>query len=159
MKTGFETYKNVNTMGMSQLDLILMVYGGTINYLNQARTDFQESHFANGRDACDRARNCMVHLYTTLNMEKGEQIAKHLGYLYAHIIEQIDLCVASKSVEKLDNVIGILTTIKEGWSGLKDQQVKPSLAGAPQATLFSNNPIDNSQQSTVPEGNRLVISA
>lgn len=148
-------------MGMSQLDLILMVYGGTINYLNQAKIDFQESRLAKGRDACDKARNCMVHLYTTLDMEKGEQIAEHLGYLYAHIIEQIDLCVASKSVEKLDNIIGVLSTIKEGWDGLRSKPAKTSAAANESGAVpLPNGPNNNLQQSAVSEGTRrLTISA
>ena len=160
MRTGFETYKNINTMGMSQLDLILTVYSGTISYLNQARTDFQESRLTKGRDACDKARNCMVHLYTTLDMEKGEKIAEHLGYLYAHIIEQIDLCVASKSVEKLDNIIGLMSTIKEGWDGLKSQPVPtPTSAGMSERQPLSDNSGNKSQPSAVPEENRLTVSA
>lgn len=121
MNKGFSTYQENNTMGMSQLDLILTVYRGAIGLLNQAKSDFSNQQFSQGRTACDKARKCIVHLYTTLDMEQGGEIAQNLGRLYAYMIEQLDVAVASKSQEMFDSIIGLLTTIKEGWDDLKRQ--------------------------------------
>lgn len=109
-------------MGMSQLDLILTVYRGAINLLNQARASFEEKEYEEGRAACARARKCVVHLYTTLDMNKGGEIADGLGKVYAFMIEQIDLVSAGKSTEQIDEIIKLLDTIKEGWVGLKEQE-------------------------------------
>jgi flagellar protein FliS len=122
MNKGFSTYQENSTMGMSQLDLILMVYRGAISLLDQAKSDFSAQQFTSGRTACDKARKCIVHLYTTLDMEQGGEIAQNLGRLYAYMIEQLDVAVASKSEELLDSIIGFLKTIKEGWDGLKEQE-------------------------------------
>jgi flagellar protein FliS len=121
MKDGFNAYRKVNTMGMSQLDLILTVYRGAIDYLKKAQADFENGRLSDGRTACEKARKCIVHLYTTLDMEKGEVIAARLGQLYAFMIQQIDLALASKSCKLIDEVIGLLTTIKSAWEGLKGQ--------------------------------------
>lgn len=122
MNKGFNTYKENSTLAMSQLDLILTVYKGTIEYIKRARGHFESERFVEGRTACEKARKCIVHLYTTLDMEKGAEIAEKLGQLYAFMIEQLDLAVASKSLDLLDTIIGLLETIKEGWDGLKEQQ-------------------------------------
>ena len=122
MNRGFSTYKKINTMGMSQLDLILTVYRGAIGYLNQAQSDFENDKMVEGRIACDKARKCIVHLYTTLDMKKGEAIAAQLGQLYAFMIQQIDLALASKSSKVLNDIIGILSTIKEAWEDLKEKE-------------------------------------
>jgi flagellar protein FliS len=124
MQQGFKTYKKINTMGMSQLDLILTVYRGTIAYLDQAKTDFTENRLTDGRTACEKARKCIVHLYTTLDMKKGEAIADRLGQLYAFMIQQIDLAIASKSCRLIDEVTGLLKTLKEAWEGLKEQEAE-----------------------------------
>ncbi|MCK5127169.1 MAG: flagellar export chaperone FliS [candidate division Zixibacteria bacterium] len=126
MIKGYDTYKQNNTMGMSQLELILTVYRGTIRLLKQAKADFEEEKYAEGRTSCDKARKCIVHLYTTLDMEKGEDIAEKLGQLYAFMIEQVDMAVASKSLDLIDTVIGLLSTIKEGWEGLNEQGIEKS---------------------------------
>ena len=140
MKTGCEAYETINTMSMSQLDLILAVYRGAVGYLEQAKEAFAESRFDDGRTACDKARKCVVHLYTTLDMERGKEIARHLGHLYAYMIEQIDLAVASKSLKRIDDVIGVLNTLKEGWESLKENQNKAAEPDQPQARVQAGLP-------------------
>ncbi|MEE9441124.1 MAG: flagellar export chaperone FliS [candidate division Zixibacteria bacterium] len=120
MINGHNAYRETSTMGMSQLDLVLTVYRGTIGFLNQAKTEFELKNYTEGRTACDKARKCLVHLYTTLDMEKGGEIAEYLGKIYAHIIEQLDIAVADKSPKYFEDMISHLMTIKEAWDGLKE---------------------------------------
>ncbi len=141
MKQGCHTYKAVNTMGMSQLDLILTVYGGAINFLDRARSAFEAGKMSEGRALCERARSCIVHLYTTLDMEKGQAIAAQLGHLYAYMIEQLDLAVARQSIDLLGEIKKMLETIREGWESLKETEAARSRgtagssgASGPQAT-------------------------
>ncbi|MFH1700055.1 MAG: flagellar export chaperone FliS [Candidatus Zixiibacteriota bacterium] len=122
MISGHHAYQEISTLGMSQLDLILTVYRGTIELLNQAKKDFESNRLAEGRVACDKTRKCLVHLYTTLNMEKGGEIAEYLGKIYAHLIEQLDLAAANKSQKYFENIISHLTTIKEAWDELKESE-------------------------------------
>lgn len=119
MKKGFETYQVTQVMGMSQVDLILTVYRGTIAYLEQAADHFRGGRINQGKKAGEKARRCLVHLYTTLDMDKGGAIAAQLGKLYAYMIEEIDMAVAGARGEPLENIVRLLHTIKEGWDGLK----------------------------------------
>ncbi len=109
-------------MGMSQVDLIVTVYRGTAAYLRQAAGNFKEQQPDAARGLCGRARNCLVHLYTTLDMDKGGIIAERLGRLYAYMIEQLDLAAAGGDVNSLDQIAALLDTIKEGWEGIKAPQ-------------------------------------
>lgn len=156
MESGFSTYQKINTMGMSQLDLILAVYRGAIGYLDQAKAAYADDRLADGRTACGRARKCMVHLYTTLDMEKGGMIATRLGQLYAFMIERIDLAVASKSIQLIEDVIGILGTIKEGWESLKDQEAKTDVTPGDSGKAAGAN---NASPDSSLAGNRVTLSA
>jgi flagellar protein FliS len=130
MNTGHNAYRETTTMGMSQLDLILTVYRGTIGLLDQAMQDFEAGNNESGRLTCEKVRKCVVHLYTTLDMEKGKDIARHLGQLYAFMIQQIDVAMASHATDILKGVRDNLSTIKEGWEGLKEQDTSLSSATA-----------------------------
>jgi flagellar protein FliS len=164
MERGFRTYKKVNTMGMSQVDLILTVYRGAIGYLDNAQVNFNEGNFIKGRTACEKARKCIVHLYTTLDMEKGESIATQLSQLYVFMIKQIDLAVAGKSCRLLIEVKGILETIKDAWKGLKEQENRP-VSDKSSGTQTAQNQIhvDESSAESLPSSvgdkNRLTFSA
>lgn len=119
MKRGCHAYQAVNTMGMSQLDLILVVYRGTVQYLIAAKEAFRRDDSEAARQSCEKARTCLVHLYTTLDAEQGGMIAQNLGRLYAHMIERLDQAVAGRSEPELDGIIALMNTIREGWEGLK----------------------------------------
>jgi len=147
MKNGFETYQTTQMMGLSQLDLILTVYKGTIGYVRQAIEHFRNQQIAEGKTACEKARRCLVHLYTTLDMEKGQAIADHLGKLYAYMIEELDLAVAGANSGPLENVIQLLNTIKEGWDGLKSQhevEARENDAERPEAEMAGAPSTDKS---------------
>jgi flagellar protein FliS len=51
-------------------------------------------------------------------MEKGGELAQNLAELYVFSINQIYLVNATKNPKYLDNVIGILSTLKEGWEAI-----------------------------------------
>jgi flagellar secretion chaperone FliS len=129
MKKGFETYQITQVMGMSQVDLILTVYKGTIAFLEQAADHFRGGRIEQGKTAGERARRCLVHLYTTLDMEKGEAVAAPLGKLYAYMIQEIDVAVAGAKGEPLENITRLLKTIKEGWDGLNERPNAEAAAG------------------------------
>jgi flagellar protein FliS len=161
MNRGFSAYKKINTMGMSQLDLILTVYRGAMEYLDRAQSDFKEGQMNEGREACEKARKCIVHLYTTLDMDKGGAIASHLGRLYAYMIEQIDLGMASKSDELFDNVRGILGNIKEAWEDLKDKETALPIddISAKEVRPVVEAGETSPESGSSPNGNRLTFSA
>jgi flagellar protein FliS len=161
MINGHNAYRETSTMGMSQLDLILTVYRGTIGLLNQARTEFELEHFTEGRTACDKARKCLVHLYTTLDMEKGGEIAESLGNIYAHVVEQLDVAVADKSPKYFEDMISHLMTIKEAWDGLKvleDQKNHNKHPNHAIEDLNQSNEINNEDLPAV-KHKSLVLSA
>ena len=160
MKTGCDTYQKINTMSMSQLELILAVYRGTIGYLEQAKKLFTENDYSAGRTACDRARKCMVHLYTTLDMEKGGEIARYLGGLYAYAIEQLDLAVASKANGRLDDIIGVFVNLKDGWEQLRDDQKLHPGSGIDEIPdNHDKNPDSIDSAESRPDRTRITISA
>ncbi len=160
MKSGCEAYQKVSTMGMTQLDLILAVYRGTIGFLEQAKTAFDQEKFDAGRTACDRARKCVVHLYTTLDMEKGQEIARHLASLYAYSIEQLDLAVASKSIKRLNDIIGVMKTLKEGWEGLQARQTEGAASGEVGAeSTARESPSPPQRAATLNSSKRITFSA
>jgi flagellar protein FliS len=117
-QSGTATYQQINTMSLDQIDLILMVYRGAISELHKAREAFAEDRPVDGRNACDKARKCIVHLYTTLDMDKGGEIAARLGQLYIYMVERLDIAVSTKEAKTFDEIIELLEVIKEGWEGV-----------------------------------------
>lgn len=129
------SYKSADTIGKSQIDLILQVYDGAIGSLKSAREAYEGDRLTDGREQMEKAKRFVTHLYTTLNMEKGGEVAENLGKLYAYVISQSYVVQATKDLEMIDDMVTVLDNLRGGWRGLKDQQTETAAGGTPDASL------------------------
>ena len=108
-------YRRTQLFGMSQAELVVMLYQGAIRFLREAMELIAAERYDQSWQKFDRARRIVVHLCGTLNRDAGE-LADKLASLYAFIIEQITVANAHRDVQVAENCIQILTTLKEGWA-------------------------------------------
>ena len=126
MNNKIGTYRRIDTMGKSQLDLILQVYDGAIAAYDSARERYQKQDFQGGYEQLERAKRFLTHLYTTLDLENGGEVGENLGKLYAFLINQTDLVVATKDITVLTSNIKVLNNLREGWAGIRGQSPAPA---------------------------------
>ena len=112
------TYKRAQTEGLNQRDLIVMCYKGAVNFLEQARQAHAAEDFDTFTDLLEKAHRVIVHLYTTLDTERGGEIAGKLGELYAYMVSQLYLVSATKEVATVESIIQMLNTVRAGWEEL-----------------------------------------
>ncbi len=123
MSTQLASYKAADILGRSQLDLVLRVYDGAIKSLTDARQNFADNSNDAGHKNTEQARNCITHLYTTLDFEKGDQIAQKLGELYVFVLSKLSEIESTKDSAAIDSVVRILNNLRSGWLELKEQGV------------------------------------
>ncbi len=130
MNKQLATYQRAQVNGASQRDLIVMCYKGGIKYLVESRQKLEAGDINGFSELIEKAHRVIVHLYTTLDMEKGGEIAEKLAELYAFLINQIYLLNATKSVDLFDGIIGVMTTLKEGWEGIDARNLQGGVSGS-----------------------------
>lgn len=116
-----KNYKTAETLGSTQLELILQVYDGALQALAHACKAYRVEQFDAGYNELEKARRFVTHLYTTLNLEEGGEVAANLAQLYTFVIGEIDSGQATKDVEQLDNVSTVLRNVRDGWAELREQ--------------------------------------
>ncbi|HUV30198.1 MAG TPA: flagellar export chaperone FliS [Acidobacteriota bacterium] len=121
MENALNAYRRTDTMGKSQLDLIVQVYDGAVSAYTAAVESYEANDLQQGHEHLEHARRFVTHLYTTLDFERGGEIAERLGALYAFLINQTDLVQATKDLSVIHSNIKILKNIREGWVGIRDQ--------------------------------------
>ena len=119
-----KAYQTTDTLGKSQLDLIIKVYDGAIAAYKKASKAFEKEDNTQGREQLEKAKKFVTHLYTTLDMEKGGDIAKQLSDLYSFVVNQTNIVDATKDLKEIDDIIGILDNLRQGWVELKQQGVE-----------------------------------
>jgi flagellar protein FliS len=115
-------YQQSSILGKSPLDLVIQVYDGAIGAFEKAGEALRKEDFNVSRDQLEKARKFLTHLYTTLDMERGGEIASHLSRLYAFVISQTHIIEATKELRLIDDNVNILKNLRSGWAGLKQNQ-------------------------------------
>jgi len=130
VKSSAETYRVQDTHGKSQLDLIIQVYDGAIAAYRAAAECYRKEDYQAGYRQIEKGKNFVVHLYTTLDNDQGGQVADNLAKLYSFIVAQTSVVEATKDLSEIDDIITVLTNLRDGWSALKQQEVKDSAVAA-----------------------------
>ncbi|PJA29259.1 MAG: flagellar export chaperone FliS [candidate division Zixibacteria bacterium CG_4_9_14_3_um_filter_46_8] len=126
MNQNIKTYERVQTDGLNQKQLILILYNGVSRLLVEAKEAIAKKDDQLAHDKLDRARKVVFHLLSTLNFEAGE-IAHMLSPLYSFIIVKITEANMKKDADLVDEIIPIVENIKEGWEGIQldDKTILP----------------------------------
>jgi len=66
-------------------------------------------------NAMSKAIALIDQLNSTLDMERGGQIAENLRALYGYMLNRLTLANATNDVSVLTEVVGLVTKIKSGW--------------------------------------------
>jgi len=114
-------YRKSETENKTVPELIVMVYDGAIDNLKKAVELYKAEKMQDGYEAMEKAKRFVVHLYTTLDEEKGGDIAANLSDMYAYIIERMNFVQATKDIKTIKESIDLLSNIREGWVGLAEQ--------------------------------------
>lgn len=96
--------------------LILMVYDGTLTFLDEAAERLRRGDWKGKGEMIFRAQDCITELMCCLNMEAGE-IARLLYELYEYLNWRLAQANAQKSLNGITEVIDLMTTLREGWEG------------------------------------------
>ena len=128
METKLNSYQTTDILGKSQIELILQVYDGAIKAFKTAGECYQNEKTNDGYEELQKARKFVTHLYTTINAEKGGDIAENLGKLYTTVLCQIDIIEGTKDVQLINDNLKLLSNLREGWVGLRDQNQATSPA-------------------------------
>jgi len=130
MKKHLSTYQRAQITGASQQELILMCYRGSIQYLKEARTGLEAGEVDKFSEMLEKAHRVIFHLYTTLDMERGGEIAEKLAELYSYIINQLYLLNATKKVDIFAAVLKVLENLKEGWEQMGQEENRETTQSA-----------------------------
>jgi len=135
MDNRLKAYQRTGTLGKSQIELVLQVYDGAIAAFTAAGECYKKSELTEGYEQLQRARKFVTHLYTTLDFDKGLEVAENLGKLYAFLISQTDLAVATKDQAVILGNVKVLRKLREGWSGIRNQEASLRAASPERAEM------------------------
>jgi flagellar secretion chaperone FliS len=112
-----QTYRSTEMATVDSGTLLLMLYQGAIDFLRQAKASLDSGDMAEKGKNINRALAIVAEFLTSLNFEVGGEVARNLENLYLFMIDHITTANVVNDAKPLEDTIGLLCTLKEGWEG------------------------------------------
>src|SRR5205823_4041573 len=82
-------YKETAIHTASPTKLVVMLYEGAVRFLTRAASDIRNRDLVSKAESVSRALAIIQHLRLTLDMDKGQDIARQLDRIYEYAISRV----------------------------------------------------------------------
>jgi len=96
--------------------VVVMLYEGAVTFLEQAKAEVAVRNFAKKGILISQALDIIAELDGSLNMEKGEDIARNLHRLYMYCNTRLLAANLKMDTAPIDEVIGILSSLRSDFA-------------------------------------------
>jgi flagellar protein FliS len=122
---GLDAYKATNIDSIvfeaTPHKLIDMLFKGAKDALLQAVGAIERQDFDAKSKKISKAIEIILNLQTYLDKEKGGDVADNLNELYTYMSTTLIDANRLNDVAKVQEVVGLLETVADGWSSMPDE--------------------------------------
>lgn len=119
----YQSYHSVNlgaqTAQASPVQLVLILMDGLIDELARTRAHIAARRYESKAQSLDRALGILNGLASALDFDAGGEVVNTLGQLYEFCAERLHQAGVTLDPLKVDEVVVILSTLREGWQGMQ----------------------------------------
>jgi flagellar protein FliS len=118
---GHERYLETAVETASPARLIVMLYDGAIRFINEAAYAMQQRDYETQNAKLQRAQKILAELISSLDFDKGGEIAENLFRLYTYMYNQLVEANINDSRERLEHVAHLLSEFREAWDTIANE--------------------------------------
>ncbi len=149
MQKAAQAYFQTQVATTSQGDLLLLLYEGAIKFLKQAKVKIGERDYAEKGILISRAMDVIAELDSSLNVQKGGDLAQNLHHLYFFCNTRLLKANMNLDTDIIDEVIRVLEGLQEAFQ----QIINEGAQATPQPGTQSAMPRRTVVPNTAPAGN------
>jgi flagellar protein FliS len=97
------------------MKIVLMMYDGSINFLNKAIEYAEKGDVKNRNIYANKANDIIVELDNAVNNEAGGELSKNLKWLYSFMNRHLIAAVQKNETQGLTDVVGMLSDLRGSW--------------------------------------------
>ena len=123
-------YRQTQVDTASPTQLVVMLYDGAIRFLSLARQKMGPGDLVARNTLLLKAQNIITHLISSLDIERGGDVAVNLQRLYTFMLLRIVEANVHDRTAPIDEVVGLLRELRESWVEVDLQQKQAERAAA-----------------------------
>jgi flagellar secretion chaperone FliS len=129
-QSAHDTYLEDRVLSADPLELVYLLYQGAIGAVQDARHHLANGKIAERSRAISKACAILIELSAALNREAGGELAGRLAALYDYMRRKLFEANFRQIEEPLGEVLGLLTTLSEGWAEISKPRERPVAAAS-----------------------------
>ena len=130
MNADVSKYLTQQVMTASPASLVSMLYDKAILSLKDAITSIEKGEIEGRWRANAKATEIITHMWSTLNIDRGGEIAGNLDDLFSFILSRLPEIDLKNDPEPAREVIALLEPLRESWRELKRRENGPAQTAA-----------------------------
>lgn len=115
-RSSFQRYRAVKIQTASPAQVMLMLYDGAIRFAHVAQRKLAENDMPGKGTYLGKVQAIVSELMSSLDHTVAPELCERLQSLYAYMMERLSHANLKRESEPIDEVIALLTTLREGWS-------------------------------------------
>jgi flagellar protein FliS len=135
MKQNYTVYKEIGINTSQPLKLVIMLYDGAITFLNKSIEYAENKDIKNKNIYANKARDIILELNNSLNLEVGGEMASNLKRLYFFMNRHLFQANLKNDMQGMREVILMLSDLREVWQEISNQKENTDHQTYPQATI------------------------
>lgn len=128
MQRGLDAYRRTQVQSRTPVELVVMLYDGAMRHLAAAQAAVTQNDIRARRDAVNSVLAIISELQSTLDVERGGQIADSLDDLYSYMTRRMMDGARANTAAPFAEVERLIGTLREGWQAIAS--IPPATARA-----------------------------
>lgn len=115
VESAAQRYNQVRMTTSSPGELLLALYDGLFRFLNAAKICIERKELARARELLSKSYAIISELYIALDHSIAPELCANLEALYGFSMDRVQLASRKALIEPIDEVIRVLTPLREAW--------------------------------------------
>jgi flagellar protein FliS len=127
-KKGLGRYQDMKVQTASPAQIMIMLYDGAIRFSLQVKKKIEERDFEGKGIFISKTQAIIDELMNSLDFSIAPELCSSLQQLYIYINERLTDANIKLNAEAINEVVGLLTTLRDGWKqALSSQSQDPTV--------------------------------
>jgi flagellar protein FliS len=140
---GHDAYLQGQVLSADPIELVHLLYQACIQAVRDARHNLAQGEIGARSKAINHACEIVMELRSSLDEERGGEIARRLGPLYDYVLRRLLEANLQQSDAILVEILGLLATLSEAWEAVRS----PAVPEQPVANVWSREIVQESYAS------------
>jgi flagellar protein FliS len=114
--SGIRDYQTMQIMSSKPEKLILMLYDGALRFIQISIKALEQNDIEQAHKNLIKTQNILIELMTSLNLDKGGEIAFNLFRIYEFMHFTLVQANVKKNPEPVRRISGQLKTLRDSWA-------------------------------------------